>query len=174
MTYFLALINYGFHGFLEFDENGKNIQCVDATTIIGGDDDYFGEDDHMAHHYNTSVYYRDLPALQQSKVEEFKKYRASVFQGCSILELSIFILFGLWDKLADHYVDYTGSMSREEVKSMLKVRATRRQISNDEYERYLQNPTADARKALISKIEMQCKPKLDRPAGMKAEAQKSG
>ena len=122
MTYFLAMLNYGFHGFLEFDEDGKSIPCVDSTTIIDGDDDCFGEDDHMAHHYNQSVYYKDLPALQASKVQEFIKYKASVFRGLSIVELSIFLLFSLWDKLADHYVDYSGTMTREEIKSLLKVR----------------------------------------------------
>jgi hypothetical protein len=68
MTYFLALLNIGFHGFIEIDSNGNNIPCVNSTCIINGDDDYFGEDDHMAHHYNINVYYRDLPALQASKV----------------------------------------------------------------------------------------------------------
>lgn len=122
MTYFLALLNYGFHGFVEFDEQGRSIACVDSTTIIEGDDDCFGEDDHMAHHYNPSVYYKDLAALQASKVADFIKYKASVFRGLSIVELSIFLLLGLWDKLADHYVDYSGSMTRDEIKSMLKVR----------------------------------------------------
>ena len=75
MAYFLALINFGFHGFLEFDENGKSIKCVDSTLIIEGIDDAFGEDDHMSHHYNSNVYYKDLPAHQATKVEEFKKYK---------------------------------------------------------------------------------------------------
>jgi len=124
MSYFLALLNFGFHGFVEFDEAGEHIECVNATTIINGDDDYFGEDDHMAHHYNQNVYFRDLPALQASKLEEFKKYKASVFQKLSIVELSIFVLLGLWDKLAEHYVDYSGTMSKEEIMAMLKRRAT--------------------------------------------------
>ena len=122
MTYFLALLNYGFHGFVEFDEQGRSIACVDSTTIIEGDDDCFGEDDHMAHHYNPSVYYKDLAALQASKIADFIKYKASVFRGLSIVELSIFLLLGLWDKLADHYVDYSGVMTRDEIKIMLKVR----------------------------------------------------
>lgn len=149
MTYFLAMLNYGFHGFLEFDENGKSISCVDSTTIIDGDDDCFGEDDHMAHHYNSSVYYKDLLALQASKIEDFKKYKASVFKGLSIVELSIYILFSLWDQLADHYVDYTGEMTRDEIKSMLKARAQRRQTNYEDYEKYIQNPTPEARALLF-------------------------
>ena len=68
MTYFLALLNFGFHGFIEFDEAGKSLPYVNSTTIIEGDDDYFGEDDHMAHHYNANVTHRDLLAHQASKV----------------------------------------------------------------------------------------------------------
>ena len=115
MTYFLALINFGFHGFIAFDSKQNPLQTVNATCIIEGDDDYWGEDDHMAHHYNPSIYFRDLPAHQQTKVDQFKKQRASVFKGLSIVELSIFILIGKWDLLADHYVDYTGKMERKEI-----------------------------------------------------------
>lgn len=152
MTYFLAMLNYGFHGFLEFDENGDSIPCVDATTIIDGDDDYFGEDDHMAHHYNANVYFKDLPAHQKSKIEEWKKHKASVFKGCSIVELSVFILFGLWDELASHYVDYTGTMTRDEIKTMLKTRAKRRQSSHESYEAYTANPTLEAREIFLSNM----------------------
>lgn len=148
MTYFLALLNFGFHGFIDFDENGISIPCVNATTIIEGDDDYFGEDDHMSHHYNSSVYYRDLPQHQKSKQEEFKKYKASVFKGLSIVELSIFVLFGLWDKLAEHFVDYSGTMTKEEICSLLKRRAQRKETTYEKYEHYLANPTPEARKAL--------------------------
>lgn len=148
MSYFLALLNIGFHGFIEFDDNGEHVACVNSTCIIEGDDDSFGEDDHMAHHYNSNVYYKDLPLHQQSKIVEFTKYKASVFRKLSIVELSIFILFGLWDKLAEHYVDYSGNMSAEEIKDLLKRRATTIECTNEDYENYLSNPTAEARKRL--------------------------
>jgi hypothetical protein len=151
MSYFLALLNFGFHGFIEFDADGKSIPCVNATTIIDGDDDYFGEDDHMAHHYNTSVYFRDLPELQKSKVDEFKKYKASVFKEISIVELSIYVLLGVWDRLADHYVDFSGTMSKEEIMHMLKTRAERVETSYAKYQAYLANPTKEARNAYFGK-----------------------
>ena len=154
MSYFLALLNYGFHGFLEFDENGQNITVIDATSIIGGDDDYFGEDDHMTHHYNTSVFYTDLPEYHQSKIPEFQKYKGSIFKGCSILEVSIFIVFNLWDELAKHYMDYTGKMTVEEIKVMLKERCQRKQISYERYQEYIANPTPEARKVLLNDIQI--------------------
>eukprot|EP01038_Epipyxis_sp_PR26KG_P006117 gene6117-8432_t len=148
MTFFLALINVGFHGFLEFDKTGTNIQMVNSTTIIDGEDDLFGEDDHMAHHYNANVYYRDLPEHQQSKLTEYSKYKATVFRKFSIVELSILILLGVWDRLADHYVDYSNSLSKDEIIKMLKERARTVETTYDKYEEYLSNPTEEAKKLL--------------------------
>lgn len=153
MSYFLALINIGYHGFLEFDEKGVSIPCVNATCIIEGDDDYFGEDDHMSHHYNTNVYFRDLPAHQATKEQEFKQYHGSVFRRLSVVELSIFILLGLWDKIAEHYVDYSGKLTPKEIVSMLKIRARRTETTFEEYENYLCNPTPEARKALVQSLD---------------------
>lgn len=152
MSYFLALLNIGYHGFLEYDENGISIPCVNSTCIIDGDDDTFGEDDHMSHHYNTNVYYRDLPVLQQSKMDEFIKYKASVFQKISIVELSIYLILGIWDKLADHYCDFSGKMTKEEIIDMLKTRASRIEMSYDDYESYMTSPSTQRRKELEQEI----------------------
>jgi hypothetical protein len=101
MGYFLALLNFGFHGFIEFDERGQSIQCVNSTCIIEGEDDSYGEDDHLAHHYAITVYYRDLPAWQRTQIDEWKKFKASVFRKTSPPEMGVCLLFGLWDKLAN-------------------------------------------------------------------------
>jgi hypothetical protein len=123
---------------------------VNSTCIVDGDDDLFGEDDHMSHHYNTAVYFKDLPEHQRSKQAEFARTKASVFKKLSIVELSIYILLGLWDKAADYYVDYSGKLSREEIMEMLKVRAQRKEVSYSAYLGYLANPTAEARKDLAA------------------------
>jgi hypothetical protein len=133
MTYFIAFMNFAYHGFLEFDESGRHVWCVDSTAIIEGDDDYFGEDDHMAHHYATAVWHRDLEKYREGKIEEIRNWKGSVFRKLSIVELALFILIKDWGKLADHYVDYTGKMKREEVMKMLEVRAKRKDMTNQEY-----------------------------------------
>lgn len=134
MTYFLAFINIGLHGYIEFDGQGKHVQVINSTAVVDGEDDYFGEDDHLAHHYATNVYFKDLPDYRNKRMEDFKKHHASVFQKFSILEHSLFLLLKDWDKLAEHYVDYTGQMSKDEIKSMLKKRAERKEIGYLEYE----------------------------------------
>ncbi len=123
MTYFLAFMNFGFHGFIEFDGDGNHIPCVNSIAIIEGEDDYFGEDDHMAHHYATRVFYSDLPEYRETQMETYKKHHASVFRGFSIVELSVFLLMKDWKRLASHFVDYTGKMTQDEIASMLERRA---------------------------------------------------
>jgi len=134
MSFFLALINVSFHGFIEFDETGRHIACVNSDTIIDGTEDSYGEDDHMAHHYYTSVSHRDLAAHQATQKEVWIKHHASVFNKISIMEVSIFMLFNLWDKLATHYVDYSGKMTQAEIATMLETRAKRKEMTYEEYE----------------------------------------
>jgi hypothetical protein len=120
-------MNFAYHGFIEFDENGKHIDCVNSTAIIEGDDDYFGEDDHMAHHYATRVFWRDLPEYQAAHAAEYANLHASVFRRISIVELAFFLLFKAWPLMASHYVDYTGKMTIPEIAAMLETRARRKE-----------------------------------------------
>uniref|UniRef100_A0A7S2TY77 Fatty acid desaturase domain-containing protein n=1 Tax=Lotharella oceanica TaxID=641309 RepID=A0A7S2TY77_9EUKA len=134
MTYFLAFINIGLHAYIDFDENGKHLWAVNSSAVIDGDDDYFGEDDHLAHHYSTNTYFKDLKTYRAKKMEDFKTMHASIFQKFSILEHSLFLLLKDWDKLAEHFVDVTGKLSKEEIISLLKARAVRKEMSYYEYE----------------------------------------
>jgi hypothetical protein len=135
MSFFLAFINIGFHGWIEFDENGKHIECVASSTILDGQDDSFGEDDHMAHHYFTVVEHRDLPKHQESQHTEWARRHATVFKELAIVELALFTLLKQFTMLAEkHYVDYSGQLSAEEIACLLEERAKRKEISYEEYE----------------------------------------
>ena len=135
MSIFIALLNVPFHGFLEFEEDGAHIPCVNSATIIDGEDDSFGEDDHMAHHYFMAVEHRDLPAHQLTQREEWARRHASVFKELSIIELSVFMLLKQWKRIAEkHYVDYSGKLTPEEIALMLEQRAKRVEMSYEDYE----------------------------------------
>ena len=49
-----------------FSPQGKSIECVNACCIIDGQDDSFGEDDHMTHHYSTQTWCADASFLHRS------------------------------------------------------------------------------------------------------------
>ena len=49
-----------------FSPQGKSIECVNACCIIDGQDDSFGEDDHMTHHYSTQTWCADATFLKRT------------------------------------------------------------------------------------------------------------
>jgi len=140
MTYFLAFLNFGFHGFLERAEDGSPVMCVNNTCIIDGEDDSFGEDDHMSHHYSPTMHHAELPAQQAKLKAEWTEKHASVFTTFSIVELSVLLLSHQWDRLSDFYVDFSGKMTKKEIGDMLRIRAMRTEISHESYERWVITP----------------------------------
>jgi len=155
MAYFLAFLNFGYHGFVDFDEEGRTVPCVSATAIVDGEDDYFGEDDHMAHHYHTNVYFADLPDHQKTQVELWKRHHASVFHKISVVELSLFILTKQWDTLAEYYVDFTGELSKADVAKMLALRARQKEMSFADYQDFLRGKRRSAASAAAVKAKSQ-------------------
>jgi hypothetical protein len=147
MSFFLATLNIGFHGLIEFDENGKHIECIASSTILDGQDDSFGEDDHMAHHYFGNVEHVDLKAHQARQHDVWARHHATVFKELSIIELGIFIHLGQFEMLVDkHYVDYAGDLGKAELIALLQQRASRKEMDYEDYEfRYLPNLRATAR-----------------------------
>jgi hypothetical protein len=146
MSFFLATLNVGFHGLIEFDDDGKHIECIASSVILDGEDDSFGEDDHMAHHYFGKVEHVDLPAQQASQHGEWARHHAAVFKQLSIIELGIFIHLGQFETLVEkHYVDFAHDLSKEELVALLQERAQRKEMSYEDYEfRYLPNLRATA------------------------------
>jgi len=135
MTFFLAFINFGLHGFVEFTPEGEHIPCVNSSVITGGDDDFFGEDDHMAHHYHTAVTHRDLPAHHAAQKEEWGRHVGSCFRDMAIPELSALMLAQQWDLLATkHFTDHSGRLTPAEAAALLRARARRVEMPYAEYE----------------------------------------
>eukprot|EP00292_Cryptomonas_paramecium_P003244 CAMPEP_0113724580 /NCGR_PEP_ID=MMETSP0038_2-20120614/39176_1 /TAXON_ID=2898 /ORGANISM="Cryptomonas paramecium" /LENGTH=624 /DNA_ID=CAMNT_0000654533 /DNA_START=78 /DNA_END=1953 /DNA_ORIENTATION=- /assembly_acc=CAM_ASM_000170 len=77
VTFFLAFMNFALHGFVEFGPENEHIACVNSTLIVEGEDDSFGEDDHMAHHYYGNVTHRDLPKHHETQKEEWARHVGS-------------------------------------------------------------------------------------------------
>jgi hypothetical protein len=130
MSFFIALINMGFHSCIESDEQGRRINCVESTTFIAGLDDTFGEDDHMAHHYHGYVYFKDLDNHQKKQWDEWAKYKASVFQGFDIFTFSIMVLLKAWPILAARFIDFSGELSQTDIAEMLEKRMSRREMEH--------------------------------------------
>ena len=135
MTTFLALINWGFHSFIEFDEKGRISPLISALTIVDGEDDTFGEDDHISHHLVPQKWHTQVRSWREdTHMEDIKKVRGSVFQKVSIPELAALITLGKFERIAQkHFVDYSGKLSQAEIAAMLRRRAQTKEMNHDEY-----------------------------------------
>lgn len=129
MGFFLALLNLGFHAFIENSPEGYRVQCIESIALLGGQDDFFGENDHMAHHYHTNVYWRDLTELQEKQIKEWETKKASVFKDIDVFTFSIFVIMKAWPFLADRFV-YSGDMTKAETMRLIEARATRREAEH--------------------------------------------
>ena len=154
MAFFLTIINIGFHGFIEFDADGKFIPCICSSTIVDGYDDSFGENDHMAHHYFGQVTYDRLTEHQTTQHPLWARHHASVFRNLSIMELGIMIYFKKFRKLAHHhYLDFSGNLDVDQIERMLETRARRKEMDYEQYEfRYLPQLEARVKKLVRNKV----------------------
>ncbi len=135
MSFFLALITWAQHAFLEYDEAGKVISHVAALTILDGPDDFFGEDDHLTHHYSPAVTHDKLAEQQSSEEREWARWHGTVFRNITIFEVAILLLSGRVDRLIDrHYLDFSGALDRGELVALFTQRARRKEMSYAEYE----------------------------------------
>ena len=139
MTTFLSVINVGQHGFLEFDDEGRHVKHVTSGTIVGGHDDSFGEDYHVAHHHFPNVQHDALPEHVASERSEWARCHGAVFEKTTIFEMAIMMHVGQFKRLIQrHYVDFAGDLSLDELAALFERRAKRTEMSYQEYEfRYL-------------------------------------
>ena len=139
MSTFLSIISVGQHGFLEFDEAGKHVRHVTATTILDGVDDSFGEDYHLAHHFFPGAAHDRLPEHVARERPEWARCNGAVFRSTTFFEIAIMIHLGQFDRLIrNHYVDFSGKGDVEELAALFERRAKRKEMTYEHYEfRYL-------------------------------------
>lgn len=134
MTFFLSVINWGFHAFVHIDESGKSVACVDSLVILDGQDDYFGEDDHMAHHYSPATWYTKTHEFQAKMMADIKKYHGSVFKQVSIVELGVLVMLNQFERMAElYFVDHSNSLTTQQAADMLRKRAQYKDMEYDDY-----------------------------------------
>lgn len=139
MSAFLAVVNWGQHGFLEHDDDGRIVDHVTNLTILDGEDNSFWEDHHLAHHVRPAAAHDEYGALVTSEKPEWARWHGTLFKDTSIVEIAVLMQLGQFDRLIDrYYVDCSGTLNRDELVALFTRRAQRREMSYEEYEfRYL-------------------------------------
>ena len=135
MSTFLSIINIGQHGFFEFDAAGRHVKHVTSTTIVDGPDDSFGEDYHVAHHYFPGVDHDGFSEHVARERPAWAHCNGTVFENTTFFEIAIMMVRGQFDRLIrDHYVDFSGERTVEELSELFERRAKRREMSYEHYE----------------------------------------
>lgn len=139
MSTFLSMINIGQHGFLAFDEAGRHVKHVTATTILDGHDDSFGEDYHLAHHYMPGVAHDELAEHVVRERSDWVRCNGAVFEKTTFFEVAVAMCLGQFDRLIrDHYRDFSGNGAAEKLAPLFEQRARRTEMTYEDYEfRYL-------------------------------------
>ena len=135
MSVFLSLINIGQHAFLDYDETGQHLKHVTSTTIVDGLDDSFGEDYHVAHHHFPQVDHDRLSEHVDKERLAWVHCRGAIFHRTTFIEIAMMTYLGQFDKLIrNHYVNYGGDGTVEELAALFQRRAQRREMDYEDYE----------------------------------------
>lgn len=114
---FLGAIAYLWHSFVE--ESDPNNQYVNSITILNGKDNIFNEDYHVIHHHHPEIHWTEIKSYFNKTIDQYRLNRATIFRDTEQGELLYFLFTNNYDKMAEHYVDLTNEMSKEEIKQML-------------------------------------------------------
>lgn len=117
---FLAAINYTWHAWTDPSEP-KNIY-KNSITVLNGHYNVYNEDYHVEHHKRPQTHWEEYPINYEKHREEYASNRAIIFDNTQAFEIFFWLLFGAYDKMADHMVDLNGDMTTEDKIALLKQR----------------------------------------------------
>lgn len=117
---FLAAINYIWHAWSDPSEP-KNIY-KNSITVLNGDYNVFNEDYHVEHHKRPQTHWEEYPVNYEKHRDEYAANRAIIFTDTQAFEIFFWLLFGAYDKMADHMVDLNDDMTTEDKIALLKKR----------------------------------------------------
>lgn len=116
----LGMISYIWHAFV--DPRDPTNQYVNSVTILKGGDNIWNEDYHVVHHHAPHVHWTQAPAHFEQEKEKYAAVKATIFENCEEGLLIYWMFSGLWDDLAEHFVDLTGKLNHAEKKALLLER----------------------------------------------------
>jgi Fatty acid desaturase len=117
---FLAVINYTWHAWTDPREP-KNIY-KNSITVLNGQYNVYNEDYHVEHHKRPQTHWEEYPVNYKKHLKEYAENRAIIFDDTQAFEIFFWLLFGAYDKMADHMVDLNNDMSKEDKIALLKER----------------------------------------------------
>jgi fatty acid desaturase len=125
----LGMIAYIWHAFVE-PEDPTN-QYVNSVTILNGGDNIWNEDYHVVHHHYPNVHWSQAVEHYEKQQHKYAEVNATIFQDCEEGMLIYWMFSGLWDEMANHFVDLNGKLSHNEKKELILRRLRFRKTFED-------------------------------------------
>jgi fatty acid desaturase len=114
---FLGAIGYTWHAFADPDDPGNDY--VSSVTLLEGHYNVFNEDYHVVHHQAPQLHWAEYPAHYQRHLDEYRRHFATVFRDTQAFELFFWIVLRRYDLMTDHFVDLSGTLTREQITELL-------------------------------------------------------
>lgn len=120
LNIYLSAINWAWHCFI--DPSDPDNGYVKSVTILKGQYDVWHEDFHAMHHMRGNKHWSDSIKDYQEKYQEFVDNQATIFEDTQEFELFFRVICRDFEYLADHFVDGSGKLSKEDKVALMKKR----------------------------------------------------
>jgi fatty acid desaturase len=117
---FLAVINYTWHAWTD-SSDPKNIY-KNSITVLNGEYNVYNEDYHVEHHKRPQTHWEEYPLNYEKHLKEYAENRAIIFKDTQAFVIFFWLMFGAYDKMADHMLDLNRDMTTEDKIKLLKQR----------------------------------------------------
>ncbi len=114
--------NWGQHAFVDLTDPANpyrnSIVCINTPYNHA----CFNDGYHVGHHVLQTRHWTEMPADFLKNLDRYREHGAAVFSGLDHFGVWWLLMSKQWGRLADAYVDLSGSMTREQVIAHLKTR----------------------------------------------------
>ncbi len=117
---FISAINFTWHMFIDPADPGN--VYTNSICILDAQQDVWNEAHHISHHALPQALWTRMPDHFRDERAQYVAHRANIFRDTQVFEIFVLCLAGRVDKLADKFVDLSGSLSREEIIALLRDR----------------------------------------------------
>jgi fatty acid desaturase len=117
---FISAINFTWHMFID-PRDPKNF-FTNSITILNAQQDVWNEAHHISHHARPQVPWTRMPDHFHENTAQYAAMKANVFRDTQVFEIFVLSMTGQIDKLADRFVDLSGTLSRPQIIELLRDR----------------------------------------------------